>query len=252
MRDNHASYRVPGAAELPARLHGVLTAIYLIYTEGHTATTGDRLNRVDLSSEALRLAGVVVDLMPDEPEAVGLLALLMLTDARRPGRVEGDGTVVRLAEQDRNRWNRLLITEGHDLVRQCLQRNQPGPFQIQAAIAAVHADAATADETDWSQIVTLYDHLFALQPTAVVGLNRAVAIAEASGPAAGLAALAELDRAALAEYQPYHAALADLLARTDDSTALDAYDEAIARTGNLAERRFLENQRAKVAARQSE
>ena len=142
LRDNHAPYRIPRAAELPDRLHAVLAAIYLIYTEGHTATTGDCLTRVDLSREAIRLGGVLTELMPDEPETVGLLALMLLTEARRPARTATDGSMVRLADQDRTQWNRMLITEGHALVRACLRRNQPGPFQIQAAIAAVHADAA--------------------------------------------------------------------------------------------------------------
>ena len=145
LRDNHAPYRIPRAAELPDRLHAVLAAISLIFTEGHTATSGDDLVRVDLSDEAIRLGRVLVELMPDEPEAVGLLALMLLTDARRLARTAPDGTMVRLADQDRTRWDRRLIAEGHDLVRACLRRNQPGPFQIQAAIAAVHADAPTAD-----------------------------------------------------------------------------------------------------------
>ena len=149
LRDNHAPYRVPPAAELPDRLHAVLVAIYLIYTEGHTATSGDRLTRVDLSREAIRLARVLTDLMPDEPEAVGLLALTLLTEARRPARTAPDGSMIRLADQDRSLWDRTLITEGHSLVRACLRRDQPGPFQVQAAIAAVHADATTAAATDW-------------------------------------------------------------------------------------------------------
>src|SRR5690349_1129186 len=168
LRDNHASYRIPRPAELPDRLYVVLTAISLIFTEGHTATSGDDLARVDLSDEAIRLGRVLVALMPDEPEAVGLLALMLLTDARRPARTAADGTMVRLADQDRARWDRELIAEGHALVRACLRRNRPGPFQIQAAIAAVHADAPTADATDWGQIVALYDQLFAQRPTAVV------------------------------------------------------------------------------------
>ena len=164
LRDNHAAYRIPPAAELPDRLHAVLAAISLIFTEGHTATSGDELVRTDLSREAIRLGRVLVELMPDEPEAVGLLALMLLTDARRPARIAADGSMVRLAEQDRSRWDRALIDEGHELVRACLRRNQPGPFQIQAAIAAVHADAPSAEATDWSQIVALYDQLYALPP----------------------------------------------------------------------------------------
>ena len=144
LRDNHAPYRIPRAAELPDRLHGVMVAVYLVFTEGHRATSGDELVRADLSAEAIRLGRVLVELMPDEPEAVGLLALMLLTDARRPARLDADGSLVRLADQDRSRWDRTLIAEGHELVRACLRRNQPGPFQIQAAIAAVHADAPSA------------------------------------------------------------------------------------------------------------
>jgi RNA polymerase sigma-70 factor (ECF subfamily) len=186
LRYNHAPYRVPRAAELPNRLHAVLATVYLIYTEGHTASTGDDLTRVELSREAIRLARVLTELMPDEPEAVGLLALMLLTDARQPARTAPDGSMIRLADQDRTRWDRALIAEGHDLVRACLRRDQPGPFQIQAAIAAVHADAPTAEATDWSQIVTLYDQLHTLRPNVVVALNRAIAIAHRHGPADGL------------------------------------------------------------------
>jgi RNA polymerase sigma-70 factor (ECF subfamily) len=245
LRDNHAPYRVPRAAALPDRLRPVLATLYLIFTEGHTATSGHELTRADLSQEAIRLARLLVELMPDEAEAVGLLALMLLTEARRPARTADDGAMVRLADQDRSRWSRLLIEEGHTLVRACLRRNQPGPFQIQAAIAAVHADAPVSAATDWSQIVALYDQLLVLRPNAVVALNRAVAIAERDGPAAGLAALDELDHEALDDYQPFHATRADLLARAgrgDEARA--AYDQAIARAANPPERRFLERQRA--------
>ena len=222
----------------------MLTTIYLVYTEGHTAKTGGTIIRVDLSREAIRLGRVLVALMPDEPEAVGLLALMLLTEARQPARTATDGTMIRLADQDRTRWDRALIAEGHALVRACLRRDQPGPFQIQAAIAAVHADAPTADDTDWSQIVALYDQLYALRPNAVVALNRAVALAELNGPAAGLAALGTLDAAALEDYQPYHAARADLLARAGQpSAARAAYDRAIELSTNATERAFLEQQR---------
>lgn len=250
LRDNHAPYQVPRSAELPDRLHAVLTAIALIFTEGHSASTGNALVRADLSSEAIRLARVLVELMPDEPEALGLLALMLLTDARRPARLAADGSMVRLADQDRGRWDRTLIAEGHALVRACLRRNQPGPFQIQAAIAAVHADAATAAATDWSQIVALYDQLYALQPNEVVAVNRAVAIAFERGPSAGLAALEVLDADRLAGYQPYHAARADLLARAGrEADAVVAYDRAIALTTNPVERRFLAEQRDRAANR---
>jgi RNA polymerase sigma-70 factor (ECF subfamily) len=245
LRDNHAPYRVPRAAALPDRLHAVLAAIYLIYTEGHTATSGPSLTRVDLSDEAIRLGRVLVELMPDEAEAIGLLALMLLTEARRDGRLAIDGSLVRLADQDRTRWNRALIDEGHRLVRACLRRNQPGPFQLQAAIAAVHDDASTAAMTDWSQIVALYDQLYALRPNPVVALNRAIALAELRGAAAGLAAIAEIDAELLEAYQPYHAARADLLARAGHKTAsVAAYDRAIGLTANPTERAFLDRQRA--------
>jgi RNA polymerase sigma-70 factor (ECF subfamily) len=247
LRDNHAPYRVPRAAELPDRLHAVLATVYLIYTEGHTATAGESLGRVDLALEAIRLGRVLTELMPDEPEAVGLLALMVLTEARRPARVAPDGSMIRLTDQDRSQWDGALIDEGHTLVRACLRRNQPGPFQIQAAIAAVHDDAPVAEATDWSQIVALYDQLLALRPNGVVALNRAIAIGELDGPHAGLAALAEIGEGVLDEYQPFHAARADLLARCgrgDEARA--AYDRAITLTANPTERHFLERQRAHV------
>jgi RNA polymerase sigma-70 factor (ECF subfamily) len=244
LRDNHAPYRVPRAAELPDRLHSVLAAIYLIYTEGHTATSGDELVRVDLATEAIRLARVLVELMPDEPEAIGLLALLLLTEARRPARTDAAGAMVRLADQDRTRWDRASIDEGQALVRACLRRDRPGPFQVQAAISAVHADAATADATDWAQVVALYDHLLAMRPHAVVALNRAVAIGELRGADAGLDVLAEL-AGPLDAYQPFHATHADLLARAGrHPAAVAAYDRAVDLTTNPVERAFLDRQRA--------
>jgi RNA polymerase sigma-70 factor (ECF subfamily) len=245
LHDNHASYRIPRSAELPDRLHAVLVAIYLIYTESHSATSGQVLTRTDLSIEAIRLGRTLVDLMPDEPEAVGLLALMLLTESRRPSRTAPDGTMVRLADQDRWRWDRAMIAEGHELVVGCLRRNQPGPFQIQAAIAAVHADSPDAGSTDWMQIIALYDQLYALRPNPVVALNRSVAIAELHGPVEGLAALAQLEPATLDDYQPYHATRADLLARAgrhDEAEA--AYDRAIELTTNTVEREFLVRQRA--------
>lgn len=248
LRDNHAPYRIPRAAELPDRLEAVLTAIALIFTEGHTATSGDGLVRVDLTREAIRLGRVLVELMPDEPEAVGLLALMLLTDARRAARVAPDGSMVRLADQDRSRWDRDLVAEGHTLVRACLRRNQPGPFQIQAAIAAVHADAPIAADTDWAQIVALYDQLHALRPNGVVAVNRAVAVGEQRGPHAGLAALDAIgDPPLLDAYQPYHATRADLLARAGRAAdALTAYDRALELTTNPSERAFLRTRRAAV------
>jgi RNA polymerase sigma-70 factor (ECF subfamily) len=248
LRDNHAPYRIPRAAELPDRLHAILTAIYLVFTEGHRATSGDELLRVDLCAEAIRLGRVLVELMPDEPEAVGLLALLLLSDARRAARVAPDGSLVRLADQDRSRWDRRLIAEGHQLVRACLRRNQPGPFQIQAAIAAVHADAPSGETTDWSQIVALYDLLHAQRPNPVVAMNRAIAVGELRGALDGVAELEAIDAEPLVDYQPYHAARADLLARAGrPADAVAAYDRALELTTNPAERRFLAGRRAAVA-----
>ena len=245
IRDARIPYRVPDSVELPDRLRPVLAVIYLIFNEGYVSSTGQHLARGDLCAEALRLGRLLAELMPDEPEAIGLVALMLLTESRRPARSNNCGTMVRLADQDRSRWDPALITEGHELVRACLRRNQPGPFQIQAAIAAVHAAAPTAEATDWSQIIALYDQLYALRPHPVVALNRSVAIAELHGPAEGLAALAEIDAATLDKYQPYHAARADLLARAGRrDEALGAYDRAIELTTNAVERDFLVRQRA--------
>jgi RNA polymerase sigma-70 factor (ECF subfamily) len=232
-------YRVPGDAELPDRLAPVLAVVYLIFNEGYAASTGDGLVRQDLCAEAIRLARLLVALMPDEPEAVGLLALLLLIESRRAARTSADGSLVRLGEQDRRLWDRALVAEGQELVRACLRRNRPGPYQIQAAINAVHSDAATAAGTDWRQIVSLYDMLAARAPTPVVALNRAVALAEVEGADAGLTAVEAL-RPDLDHYQPFHATRADLLARAgrhDD--AADAFRTALALTDNATERRFL-------------
>ena len=248
LRANHAPYRIPTDAELPDRLPPVLTAVYLVFTEGHTSTSGDGLVRTDLSAEAIRLGRVLAELMPDEPEVLGLLALMVLTDARRPARVGPDGAMVRLADQDRTLWDRSLIAEGEGLVRACLRRGRPGPFQVQAAIAAVHALAPTAADTDWARIVALYDLLLALRPNAVVSLNRAVAVAELDGPGAGLAAIAAIDPSAVDGYQPFHAVRADLLARagrTDE--ALAAYDRALELTTNPVEAGFLAARRAALS-----
>jgi RNA polymerase sigma-70 factor (ECF subfamily) len=235
-------YRVPGDAELPDRLRSVLAVLYLVFNEGYTASSGDRLIREDLCAEAIRLARLLAELMPDEPEALGLLALLLLTESRRDARTGPDGALVLLADQDRTRWNRALIDEGQALVRACLRRNQPGPYQIQAAINAVHSDAPTAADTDWRQILQLYDQLLAVAPGPVVRLNRAVAVAEVEGPAA---ALTEVDSLDLSEYHLFHATRADLLRRLGRAAdAADAYDAAMALTTNAAERRFLEGCRA--------
>jgi RNA polymerase sigma-70 factor (ECF subfamily) len=237
IRDAAIPYRVPGEAELPDRLPPVLTVVYLIFNEGYTATAGPLL-RTDLSAEAVRLARALADLMPDEPEVLGLLALLLLIEARRPARVGPSGELVTLAEQDRTLWNRELIAEGHDLVRRCLRRDRPGPYQIQAAVNAVHTDGPA---TDWRQVLALYDQLLAQTPTPIVALNRAVAVAEVHGPAAALAAVEELD---IPGYHLLPATRADLLARLDrPDEARAAYDEAIALTGNDTERAFLQDRR---------
>jgi RNA polymerase sigma-70 factor, ECF subfamily len=238
-------YRVPGDAELPDRRRAVLTVLYLIFNEGYTASSGDRLVREDLCGEAIRLARLLAELMPDEPEVMGLLALLLLIQSRRAARVRPDGTLVLLADQDRSLWDRDLIAEGQAIVRACLRRNQPGPYQIQAAINAVHSDAATAADTDWRQILQLYDQLLQVAPTPVAALNRAVAVAEVDGPQAGLAGLEDLD---LDGYYLFHAIRADLLRRLGrDADAALAYDAAIARTANTAERDFLRRRRQEVA-----
>ncbi len=244
LRDNHYSYRIPTAAELPDRLPVALAAISLIYTEGHSATSGDELLRVELCEAAIGLARVVVELMPDEPEAVGLLALLLLTDARRGARLTPAGDMIRLSDQDRTLWDRTLIEEGLNLVRACLRRGEVGPFQIQAAIAAVHAEGATSDATDWARIVALYDQLLVIRPNAVVATNRAVAVAERDGPDAGVTALDELDVGVVAGFQSYWAARADLLARAGRIGEADAaYRRALDLTTNAAEHRFLTDRR---------
>jgi RNA polymerase sigma-70 factor (ECF subfamily) len=236
-------YRVPSEAELPERLLPVLSVVYLIYNEGYAATSGATLVRDDLCEEAIRLARLLAELMPDEPEVLGLLALLLLIDARRPARMAGDGALVLLVDQDRSRWDQSLIEEGHTLVRRCLRRGSPGPYQIQAAINAVHTDAATAADTDWAQILALYDQQQAIRPTPVVALNRAVAVAEVSGPAA---ALELVDALELEHYQPFHSIRADLLARLDrPAEAADAYRAALELTANPAERAFLSDRLAR-------
>ena len=244
IRDATIPYRVPSGAELPDRLPAVLAVIYLVFNEGYAATSGDALVREDLCTEAIRLARTLHELMPDEPEVVGLLALLLLVAARRPARTGVGGELVALDEQDRTQWDRALVGEGQGLVRFCLRRNRPGPYQIQAAINAVHSDALRATDTDWDQILALYDQLLLFDPSPVVALNRAVALGEVEGPAAGLAAVDELP---LESYYLFHAVRADLLRRLDRlPEAVAAYDAATARTDNEAERAFLA--RARVAA----
>ena len=237
-------YRIPRDHELPERLPDVLAVIYLVFNEGYTASSGDGLTRQDLSAEAIRLARLLHRLMPDEPEVSGLLALLLLTESRHAARTTQGGDLVPLADQDRARWDAELIAEGQGIVRDCLRRNQPGAYQIQAAIAAVHSDAPTAALTDWRQILALYDQLAAIAPTPVVALNRAIALAEVAGPATALEAVDEL---ALDEYHLYHATRADLLRRLHRTPeAAVAYDRAIALTENAAERAFLTARRASL------
>ena len=244
IRDARIPYRVPGEAELPGRLTPVLAVVYLIFNEGYAATTGPLL-RPSLCAEGIRLARVLGELMPGEPEAQGLLALLVLLHARSAARVTAGGSLVRLAEQDRRLWDRDLIAEGQAIVRACVQRGRPGPYQIQAAINAVHSVAPSTDSTDWPAILTLYDQLYALTPTPVVALNRAVALAEVRGPAAGLAAVDGLRSPALDGYYLFHAARADLLRRLRrDGEAAAAYATARALTTNPAEQAFLDAQRA--------
>ena len=241
IRDAGIPYRVPGEAELGERLRGVLAVVYLVFNEGYTASSGDRLVREDLCAEAIRLGRLLVELMPDEPEVMGLLALMLLVDARRAARTTADGHLVRLGEQDRSLWDRALIAEGQAIVRRCLQRNEPGPYQLQAAINAVHSDAVSAEQTDWWQILQLYNQLQAQTPTPVVELNRAVAVAEVEGPDA---ALSLVDRLDLGGYHLFHAVRADLLRRLGRSAeAAEAYGSAIARTDNAAERELLERSR---------
>jgi RNA polymerase sigma-70 factor, ECF subfamily len=278
IRDARIPYRVPGEADLPDRLAAVLAVVYLIFNEGYTASTGDHLTRPGLSAEAIRLGRLLATLMPDEAEVLGLLALMLLTESRRAARTGPDGSLVLLADQDRTRWDRGLIAEGQGLVRRCLRRGQPGPYQIQAAISAVHSDTAHQDTahgdtahgdtgrpaargdaagpgaaatTDWGQILQLYDQLLAVAPGPVVALNRAVAVAEVEGPATALALVDGLGDAVaggtgpgLTGYHVFHAIRADLLRRLGrDAEAAAAYDAALACTGNAAEQDFLRRQR---------
>jgi RNA polymerase sigma-70 factor (ECF subfamily) len=243
-------YRVPPAAELPARIDAILTVVHLVFSTGHTAPIGDRLRRGDLVERALDLARILRLLLPTDTDVAGLLALILLTDARRATRVDGDGQLVLLADQDRTRWDRAEIAEGISLVHEALRRRPPGRFALQAAIAAVHAEAPSWADTDWHELVGLYDVLGDVWPSPVVTLNRAVAIGFARGPEAGLAELDALaEEPQLATYAYLAASRADFLRRLhrfDDARV--AYEEAIALTDNDVERSFLAGRLAELPA----
>jgi RNA polymerase sigma-70 factor (ECF subfamily) len=244
IRDARIPYRVPSEADLPERLASVLAVVYLVCNEGYAASSGERLIREELATEAIRLGRLLAELMPDEPEVLGLLALMLLLHSRRAARASATGELVALPEQDRRLWDHALIEPGQALVRECLRRDQPGPYQLQAAINAVHSDAPTASDTDWNQILALYDQLLTFTPTAVVALNRAVAVAEVHGPRQ---ALELIERLPLAGYYLYHAIRADLLRRLDQPReAAAAYQAAIDRTDNAAEIGSLKSRMAAV------
>ena len=244
IRDAKIPYRVPTEADLPGRLRTVLAVVYLIFNEGYTASSGERLIREDLCTEAIRLGRLLAELMPGEPEVMGLLALMLLIESRRAARLTAEGDLILLADQDRSRWNRTLIAEGQALVRRCLRQNQPGPYQIQAAINAVHSEASTSAATDWRQILALYDQLLAIAPGAIAALNRAVAVAEVNGPHA---ALRLVDGLALDRYYLFHAIRGDLLRRLGRMTeAAQAYDAALVRCQNDVERHFLQRRQQMV------
>ncbi|WP_028045700.1 RNA polymerase sigma factor [Cellulomonas sp. URHE0023] len=245
IRDARIPYRVPSDADLPDRLSAVLAVVYLVFTEGHQASSGRSVVREDLCADAIRLGRLLVELMPDEPEAAGLLALMLLVDARRPARSSHDQLVL-LADQDRSLWDNAMIGGGLALVRESLRRNQPGPYQLQAAIQAVHASSPTLDRTPWWQVVALYDQLLSSSPNPVVALNRAVAVAELDGPAAGLALVDDLP---LQPFALFHSVRADFLRRLGRrAEAAAEYASALALTQNDAERAFLESRRDAVRA----
>ncbi len=251
IRDAGIPYRVPDLELLPERLGGVLKVLYLVFNEGYTASSGDALVRRELSSEAIRLTRVVASLLPDEPEVMGLLALMLLHDARREARVGAEGELILLDDQDRSRWDAARIAEGRTLVERALGMGRPGPYQLQAAIAALHDEAATATETDWAQIAALYAALARLDPSPVVQLNFAVAVAMADRPEAGLAMMDGIAADGTLDAYPYlHAARADMLRRLERWTeAAAAYDRALELTSNGAERSFLEGRRRAATAR---
>ena len=246
IRDARIPYRVPSPEQLPERLQPVLTVVYLIFNEGYVASSGEHLARADLCTEAIRLGRLLAELMPEEDEVLGLLALMLLIQSRQRSRTTPDGELVLLADQDRSLWDRRLIDEGQSIVRECLRRNRPGPYQIQAAISAVHSDAKSAADTDWAQILQLYDQLIAVTPTPVVALNRAVALAEIRGAEAALSTIEGLD---LDDYYLFHAVRADLLSRIGrNEDARSAYEKALVLTANSAERAFLERARNALPA----
>jgi RNA polymerase sigma-70 factor (ECF subfamily) len=239
IRDARIPYHVPDAIDLPGRLRTVLAVVYLIFNEGYSAASGDELLRGELCDEAIRLGRLLSALMPEEPEVLGLLALMILIDARRDARTVG-GDLVRLAEQDRDRWDEAKLEEGRTLLRSCLTQNQPGPYQLQAAINAVHSDASSAARTDWSQILELYDQLMVIAPSPVVALNRAVAVAETNGADRALQIVDAID---LPQYYLLHAVRADLLRRLGRTAdAACAYQMALEKCKNAKEREFLERQ----------
>ena len=239
IRDANIPYRVPDAGELPARLRAVLAVVYLIFNEGYSSSSGDEVLRTDLCDEAIRLGRLLVTLMPQESETLGLLALMLLIDARRDARVV-DGDLVLLSEQDRTLWDESKMDEGRALMRICLERNRPGTYQLQAAINAVHSDALSAAGTDWRQILRLYDQLMSIAPSAVVALNRAVAVAEVHGVAQALELVDAID---LPKYHLYHAVRADLLRRIGRTAdAASAYRIALDNCENRRERDFLMRQ----------
>ena len=251
IREAGIAYEVPGPDRLAARLDSVLRVLYLVFNEGYTASSGEALIRQELCAEAIRMARIVAGLLPDEAEALGLLALMLLTDARRPARVGPGGELVRLEDQDRARWDTARIAEGRVLVERALRVGRVGPYQLQAAIAAVHDEAPTAADTDWPQILGLYEVLLRVAPSPVVALNRAVAVAQVRGPGAGLAAVDALaGDPAMEGYRFFHAARADLLRRLGRTAeAVVAYDRALALGPNDPERAFLEARRAEAIGR---